>query len=116
MLCYQTFTCRACTIGDKGSKDYLGEEYAEDASQIHGRCAAIPTILPTGLDMDLAKGYTCWGYTSVPPEAVAWWKALPNTEYRCKYCAKRINNFSNPPVCFYDQECTDKYWAERDSK
>lgn len=40
----------------------------ERSDQIGWRVPAVPT----------EDGTTFWGYTSVPADGVAWWKALPN--------------------------------------
>ncbi len=56
-----TLMCGDCTVRDQGHALDLSQ-----SDQCWGRCPAIP---------DLAGSW--WGYTSVPPEGCAWWKALP---------------------------------------
>lgn len=41
----------------------------KDSDQVGGCCPAVPTL------DEPRNGW--WGYTGVPPEGVAWWKALP---------------------------------------
>ncbi len=36
----------------------------------------MPTVIPDEND-DIGEDGTYWGYTSVPPDKVAWWRALP---------------------------------------
>lgn len=57
----QPLLCGACTEREQGHPLDLSE-----SDQCWGRCPAVP---------DLRGGW--YGYTSVPPEGCAWWKALP---------------------------------------
>lgn len=77
---YQTFLnnqsllCITCS-GDEQKKDvssgdaqgFIQSEVAGKTDQIGWRIPAVPT----------KENDTYWGYTSVPPEAVDWWRALP---------------------------------------
>jgi hypothetical protein len=66
---YQTFAnhtkllCGACTSQDQGRPLDLS-----DGDQCGWMVPAVPTLEPEA---------PWWGYTSVPAEGVAWWKALP---------------------------------------
>ena len=40
---------------------------------------AVPDILPKK-DASLPKGYTFWGYCSIPPNLLNWWYSLPITK------------------------------------
>lgn len=57
----QPLLCGDCTEREQGHTLDLSE-----SDQCWGRCPAVP---------DLRGGW--WGYTSVPAEGCAWWKALP---------------------------------------
>lgn len=57
----QPLLCGDCTVVEQKHPLDLSE-----SDQCWGRCPAVP---------DLRGGW--WGYTSVPAEGCAWWKALP---------------------------------------
>lgn len=57
----QPLLCGDCTVKEQKHPLNLAE-----GDQCYGRCPAVP---------DLRGGW--WGYTSVPAEGCAWWKALP---------------------------------------
>lgn len=67
--------CRACAMKSQNKTEADLNKYGP-SDQIGWRVPAVPDKLP-GPDMKLPKGYTFWGYTSVPVEGVKWWKALP---------------------------------------
>ena len=75
-----TLLCRTCAehiqrdaIADR-LRRYGGDFGPSD--QIGDMCPAVPTKMPVGRGWRLPNGYSFWGYTSVPPEAVAWWRSL----------------------------------------
>lgn len=61
-LDHQTLRCRSCACKSQGEEPPDPREH-----QIGWLVGAVPT----------EDGRTYWGYTSVPPEGVAWWDALP---------------------------------------
>lgn len=61
----QTLKCRACSEAELSAPRELSGD------QIGWRVPAVPD--DTG---------TFWGYSSVPEGAVAWWRALPDTDSR----------------------------------
>lgn len=74
---YQTFhvrlTCARCSLIEQrkaGPLDPDGrrEEDGDRTDTIGWLVPAVPAEEPRG---------AFWGYTSVPPDAVAWWRALP---------------------------------------
>lgn len=88
---HQTLACAACALEKAKKSDGLGVVYEapltpEGLVRIHyvqegkepfghhlgdsigWRVPAVPT----------EDGTTFWGYSSVPPEGVSWWKQLPN--------------------------------------
>ena len=60
---HNTLTCGACT--EKASGKAIDLSVGERCGW---RVPAVPTLEPDA---------PWWGYTSVPPEGCAWWKALP---------------------------------------
>lgn len=64
-LNHQELRCKACAL--KSQAKHIDEQLRGD--QIGYLVPAVPTY----------ERDTFWGYTSVPPEDVAWWKALPET-------------------------------------
>ena len=74
---HQTLLCRSCSEIEQAPKNGgrpSWEEYGGD--QIGWRVPAVPDKLPTGIHWKLPRGYTFWGYTSVPDDGVEWWKRL----------------------------------------
>ena len=74
---HQTLLCRSCSEIEQAPKNGgrpSWEEYGGD--QIGWRVPAVPDKLPTGIHWKLPRGYTFWGYTSVPADGVEWWKRL----------------------------------------
>lgn len=70
----QELYCAKCAVKKAGGGEEVDEDgrwRAPDADYktdtVSWRVPAVPT----------AEGDTFWGYTSVPPEGVAWWKRLP---------------------------------------
>jgi hypothetical protein len=67
--------CANCTLerGKMKAGAFDAEGYREDETygyktdQAGWMCPAVPCV----------EGDTYWGYTSVPPEGVAWWRGLP---------------------------------------
>ena len=66
---YQTFAERTSLLcGDCTAKDQKRPLDLSDGDQCGRRVPAVPTLNPDA---------PWWGYTSVPAEGCAWWKALP---------------------------------------
>ena len=74
-LSHQRLMCGPCALVDQkqqGPIDAGG--YVYDKS-IHQHCDQIGWLVPA---VPTPDGETFWGYSSVPPEGVAWWRALPS--------------------------------------
>ena len=72
---YQTFVCNLhllcgpCALSNqKKSGSIDADGCINDCDQIGWLVPAVPT----------PDGETFWGYSSVPPEGVAWWRNLPS--------------------------------------
>lgn len=103
ILSAQTLLCGACALADQeksirderavprplssaespspseppiDAEGYRVNKYGDKTDQIGWYIPAVPTIglLP---GWALHPDANFWGYTSVPPEAVAWWRAMP---------------------------------------
>ena len=72
-VCDVRLSCCVCTaaihLDDPTAVDERGRlpGLSGSSDQIGGRAPAVPT----------PEGDSFWGYTSVPPEGVAWWRRLP---------------------------------------
>jgi DNA-directed RNA polymerase subunit RPC12/RpoP len=67
--------CGPCALADQkqeGPIDAGGFVYDKD---IHQHCDQIGWLVPA---VPTPDGETFWGYSSVPPEGVAWWRNLPS--------------------------------------
>lgn len=74
-LSHQRLACGPCALADQkqeGPIDAGGFVYDKD---IHQRCDQIGELVPA---VPTPDGETFWGYSSVPPEGVAWWRNLPS--------------------------------------
>lgn len=78
---YQTFAdhirlmCGPCALADQkksGPIDNAGMIYSKSLDQ---HCDQIGWLVPA---VPTPDNETFWGYTSVPPEGVAWWRTLPS--------------------------------------
>jgi len=75
---YQTFAdnirlmCGTCALADQKKTGPIDEAGYREGR--HGRTDQIGWLVPAVPDEENA---TFWGYTSVPAEGVAWWRALP---------------------------------------
>jgi len=65
--------CRCAAVGTGRSIDEI-DEHGTIATK-HGRTDQIGWWVPA-VPVDGEPG-AYWGYTSVPPEGIAWWRALP---------------------------------------
>jgi hypothetical protein len=77
---YQTFadhteiTCGPCALKINGKVGTIDAEGRVDEGDGIGKCDQIGWRVPAVPTFD----GTFWGYTSVPAEGVAWWRALPS--------------------------------------
>jgi hypothetical protein len=87
MVCFQTLRCFGCaaketkkpirSVDEDGR--YESKHGRTDQIEIKGVGTIIPAVPDTTPDEndDIGEHGSYWGYTAVPPEAVAWWRALP---------------------------------------
>ena len=77
-LDHQSLFCATCALRDQqsdGPVDANGlREWRPDPDVAPSLTDTIGCLVPAIPTWD---GLTFWGYTSVPKEAVAWWRALP---------------------------------------
>lgn len=79
---YNTFldhqVLRCVTCAEKNQGKAIGEHI----DQIGWLVPAVPTNFDNieAPSFTLPEGSTFWGYTSVPPEGIAWWSNLPLME------------------------------------
>lgn len=77
---YQTFVdnsdllCAVCA-GQREGDDVLEIDADGYRPGAYGRTDQIGSMVPAVITIE---GDTFWGYTSVPPDRVSWWRALPS--------------------------------------
>ena len=70
--CDTDIFCGACALIDQGEEGPIdGDGYRKTDM---GKCDQIGRLVPAVPDLE---GLGFWGYTSVPSEAVKWWRSLP---------------------------------------
>lgn len=73
--------CAACACCNQNKVDDVDEAGTRSSATAHPRdnCRTdqIGWYVPAVPDPSLAPTRAWWGYTSVPPEGVRWWKSLP---------------------------------------
>lgn len=72
VLSGQELRCAACACKAQNKEDNIDAEgYGHDR---YGKCDQIGWLVPA---VPCEDDNTFWGYTSVPPAGVAWWRSLP---------------------------------------
>jgi hypothetical protein len=73
----QRLLCRTCAETDQQPGDGREPTWLKyGGDQIGWLVPAVPTDLPKGRDWKLPRGYTFWGYSSVPQDGCDWWGQL----------------------------------------
>lgn len=75
-LSHQELTCLSCAKKRYPDAKNLTNQSDSQRTNIGWLVLAVPDILP-GKDAKLPKGYTFWGYSSVPQNLLNWWFSLP---------------------------------------
>lgn len=70
---HQAFRCWKCAAIDQEKTIQILPDGNHD--DVFGPTCTIGWLVPA---VPTVEGDTCWGYTSIPMDGVAWWRALAN--------------------------------------